>query len=222
VFSVIFEVHPKDAQHREEYLGHAKELKPELEQIDGFIDNERFESRNNEGRVLSLSTWRDEKAVVRWRTLPHHHEIQEKGRFEIFFDYYLRVGEITADTHIPEGQVLREQRFDETEIGSAHAVTIVEIPPSADGKSAEDAVAANQPVTGTAGLTDVEVFDSIYNPGKVLILAGWRDEPAIAGAPQSTDGKPDVRRRTVRVVREYGMYERREAPQYYRPVERTA
>ncbi len=221
MFCVIFEVQPKDAQHRKAYLGHATELKAELEQIDGFVDNERFESRNHEGRVLSLSTWRDEKAVIRWRTLGHHHQIQEKGRFEIFADYYLRVGEITADSHVPDGGVLREQRFDETEIGNAKVATIVEVPPSADGKPVEDAVRANVPVTGIAGLTDVEVFDSIYNPGKVLILTGWRDETALAGAAHSSNGKSDIRRRTVRVVREYGMFERREAPQYYSPVERT-
>ncbi len=150
----------------------------------------------------------------------HHHQIQEKGRFEIFSDYYLRVGEITADSHVPDGQVLREQRFDDTETGNAKVVTIVEIPPSSDGKPAEDAVQANMPVPGTSGLTDVEVFDSIYNPGKVLILAAWRDETTLAGAPRWSDHTVGMRRRTVRVVREYGMYERREAPQYYRPVER--
>jgi heme-degrading monooxygenase HmoA len=179
VFSVIFEVHPKDAQHREEYLAHAKELKPELEQIDGFIDNERFESRSHEGRVLSLSTWRDEKAVIRWRTLGHDHEIQEQGRFEIFSDYFLRVGEITADSHVPDGQVLREERLDETEIGAAKVVTIVEIPPGADGKPAEGTVQPNVPATGTDGLIDVEVFDSIYNSGKVVILAAWRVKPPL-------------------------------------------
>jgi hypothetical protein len=38
--------------------------------------------------VLSLSTWRDEKALIRWRTLGVHHEVQEKGRFEVFEDYH--------------------------------------------------------------------------------------------------------------------------------------
>lgn len=60
----------------------------------------------------------------------------------------------------------------------------MEIPPGAAGKPAEGAVQPNVPVTGIDGLTDVEVFDSIYNPGKVLILAGWRDETALAGAPR--------------------------------------
>jgi len=89
MFAVIFEVHPADGQ-RDAYLAHAKELKPEIEAIDGFIDNERFESRGRSGWVLSLSTWRDEKSVIRWRTHAKHHFTQEAGRSEIFSDYHLR------------------------------------------------------------------------------------------------------------------------------------
>ena len=94
MFGVIFIVEPKPSRF-DEYLELAKSLKPEIEKIDGFVDNERFRSTRREGRVLSLSTWRDEKAVVRWRTLGVHHSAQEKGRFEIFDDYHLRVGEVT-------------------------------------------------------------------------------------------------------------------------------
>ena len=43
MFSVIFEVHPNDGR-KDDYLGLAKHLKPILETIDGFVDNERFES----------------------------------------------------------------------------------------------------------------------------------------------------------------------------------
>jgi len=67
MFAVIFEVQPKKERWND-YLDLAKYLKPKLEAIDGFIDNERFESKRTKGRMLSLSTWRDEKAVVRWRT----------------------------------------------------------------------------------------------------------------------------------------------------------
>src|SRR5580700_464433 len=99
MFAVIFEVQPKKERY-DQYVELAKFLKPELERIDGFIDNERFASQRVEGRVLSLSTWRDEKSVIRWRTLAVHHGVQEKGRNEVFADYHLRVGEITTDTHV--------------------------------------------------------------------------------------------------------------------------
>src|SRR4030081_686509 len=114
MFVVIFEVQPKP-ERWEDYLGLAKQLKPKLEAIDGFIDNERFESKRTKGRLLSLSTWRDEKSVVRWRTQGEHHGVQEKGRFEIFEDYQLRVGEIVHDTDPPAGLTLASQRLDGTE-----------------------------------------------------------------------------------------------------------
>ena len=94
MFSVIFEVHPKTEQW-DAYLGYAKMLPPELEQIDGFVDNIRYRSLTRDGWILSLSGWRDEKALVRWRTMVKHHEIQEKGSWEVLLDYHLRVGQLT-------------------------------------------------------------------------------------------------------------------------------
>ena len=81
MFSVIFEVHPNEGK-KDAYLDLAKHLKPILETIDGFVDNERFESQLRPGWVLSHSTWRDEKSVVRWRTEGEHHIVQGKGRFD--------------------------------------------------------------------------------------------------------------------------------------------
>src|SRR3979490_3194890 len=122
MFSVIFEVHPKKEQF-DLYLALAKDLKPILEGIDGFIDNERFESTRRPEWILSHSTWRDEKSVVRWRTVAKHHDTQQRGRDEVFQDYHLRVGEIVADTAPPAALTLVEQRLDETEIGPAKFVT---------------------------------------------------------------------------------------------------
>ena len=85
MFSVLFEVHPKPDQW-DAYLGYAKMLRPELEQVDGFVDNIRYKSLIRQGWILSLSNWRDEKSVVRWRTRMRHHEVQEKGRSEILLD----------------------------------------------------------------------------------------------------------------------------------------
>src|SRR5438445_5337356 len=118
MFAVIFEVQPRKERY-DDYLELAKFLKPEIEKIDGFIDNERYSSKRTEGRILSLSTWRDEKAVIRWRTLAVHHQAQEKGRVEIFRDYHLRVGEVVADTEPPKDHIVQEQRLDETEVGAA-------------------------------------------------------------------------------------------------------
>jgi heme-degrading monooxygenase HmoA len=218
MFAVIFVVQPKPGLTAK-YLEFAKVLKPEIEQIDGFIDNERFVSRRDPSRVVSLSTWRDEKAVIRWRTLAIHHAIQEKGRFDIFQHYRLQVGEITADTHIPEGHVLRNQRLDETEIG-ARAVTLTERVPG-DGEipsGADGGEALVLPKVGTAGLMEQESFDSIYNPGKSLLHASWNTGAAADRWTPLARAPGTLRHRCVRVIREYGMADRREAPQYYPPV----
>ena len=71
MFLAIFEVRPK-AERFDEYLVLAKHLRPSLETIDGFVDNERFQSKRRAGWVLSLSTWCDEKSMVRWRTVRAH------------------------------------------------------------------------------------------------------------------------------------------------------
>jgi heme-degrading monooxygenase HmoA len=218
MFAVIFEVKPRK-ERKDDYLALAKTLKPELEKIDGFIDNERFGSRRTEGLVLSLSTWRDEKAVIRWRTLGVHHEIQAKGRSEIFEDYHLRVGEITADTHIPENQKLQEQRFDETGIGSAKAATISEL--AADNeKPATSTFAADLglPANGARGVLDQEVFESITHPGKLLLLVSWKDATAAGAWQPAVPAGHELRHRQVRIIRDYGMLDRREAPQFYPPV----
>lgn len=224
MFAVIFEVHPKK-ERWEDYLSLAKQLKPKLEAIDGFIDNERFGSKKTQGSVLSLSTWRDEKSVVRWRTHGEHHGVQEKGRSEVFEDYHLRVGEITADSRPPLGLKIDAQRFDETEIGEAKTCTITEVSPSNKSKpglQSDLLLACLQLDSGADGLLDCEVFESIVSPGKLLILGSWRDKSA-AGAwkPMSFDGAGEIRHREVRVIRDYGMFERREAPQFYPTVERT-
>src|ERR1700755_2043076 len=125
MFSVIFEVQPRPS-HWEAYLDNAKILRPELVQVDGFIDNVRYRSLTREGWILSLSGWRDEKSVVRWRTAMRHHMVQEKGRSEILLDYHLRVGQVTLDNDVPEGQVIREQRLDETETGEGTTVTFID------------------------------------------------------------------------------------------------
>lgn len=218
MFAVIFEVQPKKERWKD-YLDLAKQLRPKLEAIAGFIANERFDSTTIKGRVLSLSTWRDEKAVVRWRTHGEHHRVQEKGRFEVFEDYHLRVGEITADSAPPDSIAVEETRLDETQIGDAKLCTITEVSlPSGlkSGVRPETVLAHLRLDPQAQGLIEHEVFESIYNPGKLLILGSWRGKSdAAAWKPLPFDDAGKLRHRQVGVIRDYGMFERREAPQFY-------
>lgn len=94
--AVIFEVEPA-AGRQQEYLDIAARLRPELEKIDGFISIERFSSLTKPGRILSLSFWRDEAAIVQWRQHEQHHQAQQKGRSGVFADYRLRVATVVRD-----------------------------------------------------------------------------------------------------------------------------
>jgi heme-degrading monooxygenase HmoA len=223
MFSVIFEVHPKPDQW-DTYLDNAKMLQPELEQVNGFIDNIRYKSLTREGWILSLSGWRDEKSVVRWRTKMRHHMVQEKGRSEILLDYHLRVGQITQDTRIAEGYALVEQRLDETEVGEGTTVTLI------DAKRSLQEIEASNPddcarylglKPGAVGMIGWDVFDSVLNPGELILLQSWRGKENAATFESAVRLPEDGRLRRVRVVRDYGMFDRREAPQYYLEVERS-
>jgi heme-degrading monooxygenase HmoA len=96
MLAVIFEVIPAPGR-RGEYLDLAAQLRPELEKIDGFISIERFASLANEDKILSLSFWRDEEAVRRWRNLAGHREAQARGRSGVFADYRLRIASVVRD-----------------------------------------------------------------------------------------------------------------------------
>jgi heme-degrading monooxygenase HmoA len=96
MIAVIFEVVPA-AGRKDEYLDLAASLRPELEKLDGFISIERFASLSQEGKILSLSFWRDEEAVIRWRCMKDHRNAQMRGRAGIFTDYRLRVAGVVRD-----------------------------------------------------------------------------------------------------------------------------
>jgi heme-degrading monooxygenase HmoA len=192
MFAVIFEVEPRPARW-EDYLRYAGLLRPELELIEGFLENRRFRSRRHPGRLLSLSLWRDEKAVVRWRSHAGHHAIQAKGRAEVFSDYHLRVGEVIAE----DGAELLQVRLDATVTGTARCVSLIEQP------------ASEAPPDAAPGLVDWDMFDGVLDPADRLLLLSWRDAPGLAPA--------GTRRRDVRVIRDYGLRDRAEAPQYHAP-----
>jgi heme-degrading monooxygenase HmoA len=206
MFIVLFEVQPKKSEW-DRYLELAAMLRPELEQIPGFIKNDRYESERTEGRVLSLSLWDSEKALVRWRTHGRHHRVQEQGRFEVFEDYRLRIGEVVADS---DGGDLPQTRFDTTEVGRAKTATVTEVKPGGEAPDTPD----------SPELMGTEWYTGINTEGARILVASWHDDDAAAEFCEHQS--LSARSLRVRVVREYGMHERREAPQYYPEVRQRA
>ena len=96
MLAVIFEVTPSE-EGKSEYLEVAAELCSFLENRDGFISIERFQSLTDEKKLLSLSFWRDEKAVTEWRNLLEHRNAQKRGKESLFRSYRIRVAEVVRD-----------------------------------------------------------------------------------------------------------------------------
>ena len=227
MFSVVFEVHPKPQQW-DAYLGNAKMLRPELEKVDGFVDNIRYKSLTREGWILSLSGWRDEKSVVRWRTRMRHHEVQEKGRGEILSDYHLRVGQVTADTRIPPGYLLQEQRLDETEVGEGTTLTLLDAKAPASSRDFSDAKQSATKLSPqesahylglpmqAEGMLAWDVFDAVLAPGDLLLLISWKSARFAQELEKTVQMPSDGRWRLLRMVRCDGMLDRREAPRFFR------
>jgi hypothetical protein len=115
---------------------------------------------------------------------------------------------------------LQQLRLDATEVGDAKVLSISEIDPDPNAKSADADTLPERlrvPRPGRNGVSDAELFTSIYTPGKLLLLVSWRDAGSADAwqPPASLSDAGRIRHRRVRVIRDYGLADRREAPQFY-------
>ena len=110
MIAVIFEAETSESG-KADYLDIAARLRPLLDEIDGFISIERFQSLTMPNKVLSLSFWRDEVAVAQWRNLPEHRKAQAAGRDHVFATYRLRIADVLRDYGMAE----REQAPDDSQ-----------------------------------------------------------------------------------------------------------
>ncbi len=208
MFAVIFETTPNPAEIQQ-YLAIAGALRPELLKIDGFLENERFRRNDDQGTLLSLSLWRDEKSLVRWRTQELHHQSQARGRAGVLSDYRLRIGEVTtqidASGHIA-GQATRD---DITQEGQAPFASI-----SIEMASADIARLDNW----REHITAMVQFSAINQPERQLLLISWRTAQAGQKWLQTCSGTAMARHFGVNIIRSYGMHDRYEAPTYHLPV----
>jgi heme-degrading monooxygenase HmoA len=116
MIAVIFEAEPASGRH-DSYLDIAAHLRPLLDEVEGFISVERFQSLTNPGKLVSLSFFEDEAAVQRWREKSEHRAAQSAGRSGVFADYRLRVASVIRDysltdrAQVPERQHLARSQF---------------------------------------------------------------------------------------------------------------
>ena len=96
MIAVIFEAIPANGKW-DDYLNLAARLKPELQNMEGFISVERFQSLTDPRKILSLSFWKDDKSIAQWRNLESHRMAQIAGRNTIFEDYRIRIANVSRD-----------------------------------------------------------------------------------------------------------------------------
>src|SRR5262249_753296 len=151
------------------------------------------------------------------------HLVQEIGRSEILLDYHLRVGEVTRDTRAPIGQKIEEQRLDATEVGEGTTVTLIDAlwpSRSCDTLNATEVARFLGFRPEAAGLASWEPYDAVLTPGDLFLRMVWKTKGDPEAFARWVTTPLGGRSRQIRVVRDYGMFDRREAPQYYPPVKR--
>ncbi|QNU41773.1 antibiotic biosynthesis monooxygenase [Mixta calida] len=103
MIAVLFEA---DAvpEKQDRYLQLAADLKPLLTQAPGFISLERFQSLATPGKILSLSWWEDEEAVLNWKRDPQHQAAQAEGKYSLFSRYRIRIAHVVREYAVEAGE----------------------------------------------------------------------------------------------------------------------
>ena len=202
--TLLFEMTPRDG-HEDHYFTHAAKLRPILMQHDGLLFIERYRSLSRPGVILSHSLWRDEAAITRWRTDKNHHNSQTAGRYKHFEDYRIRISHALR-SYTNDGN---EEHW---EVAGMYA----------DPSTSADRFIAIVRTGMDPQSNQGEVFESVSEDRSYLWLREFsieqegQDSIDLAIGDDST-----IRAILARVSRDYGMFERAEAPQYFPPVKRS-
>jgi heme-degrading monooxygenase HmoA len=203
VIALFFEVRPKAGQEAT-YLEMAAKLKPALDHNGGLVWLDRSRSAQRPAWFLSHQFWADEASMVRWRGNPAHHRAQACGRTDILTDYRLRVGQVIAsvasgDEHVASWPVPPHAAYNDPALTAERHVVSLVFSAELDGL----------PASG-------ETFQSVYDDELRVAVVPVDGERAGHAVLRSLVGKPGLRQaRLCLVSRDYGMFDRREAPQYF-------
>ena len=203
MFSVLFEVQPRRDEW-DVYLARVDMRRSELEQAPGFIDNIHYSSLTRDGWILSLSGWRDEESILRW-----HERIRadEERNRAILPDHRLRVGEVTSDTGVNQGQEIARRTPAAGEADEGTYVTLI------DAKQTLEWVSMNNPqeiaiylgfdLNSYGDCISWDIFDSLSNPGEIILVVTWRDEQSANDHAATQIVPDDARVRVLRIVRDH-------------------
>lgn len=201
--ALFFEVTPREG-HEDHYFSHASRLRPILARNDGLIFIERFKSQSRPNVILSHSVWRDEASIARWRTDREHHKSQTAGRSRHFENYRIRVA------HIVERYVRATEKREFGNVGFYNESPTTPV---------RYLVVTGSSIQSNRGRG--EVFESVTEKDSFLnILETSSEEQGRAEVISAQDDRNVHSVLLSRVSRDYGMYDRAEAPQFFTPVEK--
>jgi heme-degrading monooxygenase HmoA len=209
MISQFFEVQMRGGQV-DRYLDLAASLKPSLELMGGCLFIDRFKSLSRKNLLLSYQIWRDEGSMIAWRVDAKHHAIQEIGREQVFADYRIRIAQVIHEER-PEKPVWRPERLSPYNDPERRPPTFV-----VASESRNRQLPVETPLKHDA-------FESVYRPGVFahLVDVPSPDAGLDFGRQLFADSTTEYFR-VFEVMRDYGMFNRREAPQYYAPVQPPA
>jgi heme-degrading monooxygenase HmoA len=205
MLALLFEVKTTGGGY-DRYLQLAADLRPVLDKHDGMLFIDRFASVERPDTILSHSLWRDEASLAAWRTQSAHHRAQVLGRESIFVDYRLRVAQVIVDRSRGKADKspARLTSYRDTAVHAPRYLLVAESQGASAGVSAGSFVSLNRP---GEHLYIESVAGHPVGEARALELMS---NPAVTGV------------RLCEVERDYGMFDRAEAPQYYPPVDRPA
>ena len=199
MIALFFEVTPKAGQDGR-YLEIAATLRPELDKSGGVTFLDRFRSLSRPRTLLSHQLWQDEASLARWRANGRHYGAQTAGRTAVFEDYRLRVGPVVAAREA-NGVIF------ETPAGIAYN------DPARKSERLMVVVRCEGEAFAAAG---GETWQSVYDAKRFALVAAVPDRAAGLDLMRLASSMPNVAAAQLCLVsRDYGMFERGEAPQYF-------
>ena len=196
--ALFFELTPRPG-HESHYFERAAALRPVLEQNKGLLFIDRFKSMARPEVILSHSLWKDEASLAKWRTNAQHHAAQTAGRNVHFSDYRLRIAQVIASAAPgEETQCWPESNaYNDTSLTPERHLVVVQSnrePFDCQGE-------AFSSVNRENAFVSVVSVDSRSQGDELLTAAGASDTVETA--------------KLCLISRDYGMYEREEAPQFF-------
>jgi heme-degrading monooxygenase HmoA len=209
MMSLFFEVEVKP-ERGDQYLNLAASLKPALDKMGGCLFLDRFRSLSRDNLLLSYQIWQDEAAMTAWRVDAQHHKVQTLGREKVFSDYRLRIAQVIHEAR-PGKPVWQPERRTPYNDPARRKPTYVLV---TESKSAKLPARPDW---------QTDAFTSVYREGHFAHLIDVPEPQAGIAFGDRLFADPTTEYvRIVEVIRDYGMYDLTEAPQYYPPIARDA